>query len=417
MRSEMTTKRFPLYRDILNLCMIYLMLLSCFMALASGMKMTIRPLEYVGLALMLICSYLMREKIKMLWLSILLHILLTGIFVFWPVDGIGRLKLAVAALVISLLDLRNWITKDKSVHDVMHGLGLIFLVCLILTSGKFEYGYSTAVYYMGVAFVGLILIRDLVKNFYLMIMNGKQDSDMPVREIFRNNALITALIALGSMAAMIFIRSDSLVLALNRLVYNIWKKFAEVIVELFDVEEEYQEQPVFRGIEQMLDELSTEDSGNSFLTMIIRITEAALALFCIVVLAYCAYRLAVVLWRALFSKRELRPKRYKSFQVKNEVRQSLKAEDYGKKNRRFFKTAAEKVRDIYRKELKKFRKAGAGVRNTATPAENRVSVLKNSGMDIGAATALYERVRFRDEDTADAKDVSDIKDLFRKAGR
>ena len=58
---------------------------------------------------------------------------------------------------------------------------------------------------MGVAFVVLILIRNLLANFYELTQTGQLDEDMPVKEIFRNDTLITAVIIALITGAMLFV--------------------------------------------------------------------------------------------------------------------------------------------------------------------------------------------------------------------
>ena len=76
---------------------------------------------------------------------------------------------------------------------------------------------------------------------------------------------------------------------------------------------------------------------------------------------------------------------------------------------RFFKTNAEKVRYIYRKELLSYKHKGADVRETKTPDENKREIYDYKGHDISVATRIYEKVRFCIGYEATKQDVSDIK--------
>ena len=50
----MTTKRFPIYRDALNLIMLYLIVMSADMTLSSGMQFAIPASEYVSVGSVLV---------------------------------------------------------------------------------------------------------------------------------------------------------------------------------------------------------------------------------------------------------------------------------------------------------------------------------------------------------------------------
>ena len=66
--------------------------------------------------------------------------------------------------------------------------------------------------------------------------------------------------------------------------------------------------------------------------------------------------------------------------------------------------------------MKKQKKAGADVRNTRTPEENRVSILSNKGIDLRDATDLYEQFRYSTEAEVTTSDVTDLKNRIKSAG-
>ena len=412
----MTTKRFPVYRDLLNLSMLYMMLLSAFMVLATSIHIKILPAEFFGIGFVILCCYLMREFIKWLWVYVTLHLGMIGICLFLPLDSPGKIRLAIAAIVMSLLDMHNWINHEKSVPDMHPGLGVIFFLSLFFTSGRFEFGYSAAVYYMGVAFAVLLMVRSMIRNFYELSQTGQLDDDMPVREIFRNNALITAVIIVAVTLAMLFIRSDRLVLALNRIGYEVWMRLSNLLSRMFGVTDGEQFTRPLSSMDELMKELAQEDVDGGFFSLIMRLFESALILLCIAVILFCVCKASIFLCRALMGKREKRTRRYKTYKQKNEVRQSLREEAAKEHRRGLFRTPYEKVRDLYKKEMKKQKKAGADVRNTKTPEENRLIVLNANGADLAGATALYERIRYGDESKAVAKDVAALKSSLKSAG-
>ena len=71
---------------------------------------------------------------------------------------------------------------------------------------------------------------------------------------------------------------------------------------------------------------------------------------------------------------------------------------------------------VYKKEIKKYKKAGADIRNSKTPEENRKSILAEKGVDLREATDLYEQIRYGTGNEVDAKDITAMKN-FMKAAR
>ena len=237
---------------------------------------------------------------------------------------------------------------------------------------------------------------------------------MPVKEIFRNNTLVTAVIILFVTGAMLFVRADRLVLALNRIAYFLWEEIAYVLSRTFEGHEEL-DMPPMEDMGFLLRELATEDADGGFFALIIRLISAAVVLLCIVLILYFACKALILLLQSLFGKREKRTKRYKSFQMKNEIRQSIREESLKEPRSGIFKTPYEKLRELYRKELKRYKKAGVDVRNTGTPEENRAAILTKKGVDLREVTELYEKARYGSENEVDNADVAAMKNSIRSA--
>ncbi|MBO6206345.1 MAG: hypothetical protein J6O73_05340 [Lachnospiraceae bacterium] len=411
----MTTKRFPMYRDLLNLSMLYMLLISGFMVLAINIHIAMQPLEFIGTGVVLICCYLMREHVRRLWVYALLHSVLIGACLLVPMESTGKLRLMIMAVVMFLLDLHNWINHEKSVRDLHPGLGLLFLPVLLYTSSKAEYGYAAAVYYMGITFAVLFLIRSLIKNFYELSQSGQLDDDMPVKEIFRNNAVITALIITFVIGGMLFIRSERLILALKRMAYALWGVIVHILSGLFEGRAEEEAMPAMQEMDYLLQQLAREDSDGGLFTLILQVIEAGLFLLFFTIIIYGTCKMVIFLVRALLGKREKRTRRYKSYQLKNEVRQSIREEAINERRRGIFRTPYEKFRELYKKEIKKYKKAGADIRNSKTPEENRKSILAEKGVDLREATDLYEQIRYGTENEVDAKDIVAMKNCIKSA--
>ena len=226
---KMTTKRFPLYQDIINLILAYLVIISIDMVLSSGMRAHIPVIEYVAIALIGLYTYILKEFVTKMYIYAALHMVMVAICIFIPADELSKVKIVIIAVVYCIIDAHNWISGLKSSEDVHVGLlGAIFF-SFIFCSGKYEFGYSKAVYYMGVMFIVLVLVRMIVTNFYDLSRSGQLTDDMPVRELFKNNSLIASGIIVMIVTFMIFVRSDELILILNNWLYNIMEKIVGVI--------------------------------------------------------------------------------------------------------------------------------------------------------------------------------------------
>ena len=82
----MTTKRFPIYRDALNLIMLYLIVMSADMTLSSGMQFSIPASEYVTVGSVLVVSYLLREHITKMYIYMICHVFMVAACIMIPID-------------------------------------------------------------------------------------------------------------------------------------------------------------------------------------------------------------------------------------------------------------------------------------------------------------------------------------------
>ena len=79
----------------------------------------------------------------------------------------------------------------------------------------------------------MIMLRQIIASFHELSRSGQLTDDMPVRDIFRNNTMFASAVMAVAAACMLFIRSDSLVRFINRMVYQFWMGLSSRISELF----------------------------------------------------------------------------------------------------------------------------------------------------------------------------------------
>lgn len=408
----MTTKRFPVYKDLINLILLYIVVISFDMILSSSMDMLISVTEYAAIGAILLFTYLLREYIRRMYIYAILHAALLLVCFWLPLETADKVKIFAVALLFCVYDVFFWFNNADSSSDIHWGLGSVVLVSFIFCSGGRNIDYSVKVYYMGIVFAALIMLRMLISNFYELSRSGQLTDDMPVKELFKNNAIIAILIILTSVGLMIFVRADRLITGINTIVYRVLKVIINFILKFFaDPGEDKVTLDWFNGLN--FENMPEADEG-SFLVQLVRIIEALVTILFFVVFAVLIIKLVITIVRVLTGKRDLRIRGYKTYIVKNEVRERLSSDEIKvKKSRVGFKTPLEKIRHIYRKELIKLKRSGAFVSMTKTPEENSKAVYDAKGRDIRIPTQIYEKVRYNTDYEVTQQDVTDLKRSFK----
>ena len=405
----MTTKRFPIYQDILNLILLYLIIMSMDMTLSSGMQFEIVMAEYIGIAAVVFASYLFREHITKMYIYAICHALMIALCIIVPIDITSKVKVVFIAIIFCIFDIYNWFNSIENTPDVFWGTGGLILLAFILSSGEFEFGYSVKIFNMGVLFTAFVLVRMLLSNFYDLSRSGQLTDDMPVRELFRNNALIAIGIIVLAIAFMIFVKTDSLIRRINELVYYLLTRFWNFIAP-YVTEEDGSLTPGSRRT-QMPD---LPEMGDGIIAQLIRIMEALMSVMITALIIYFIVKCLISLIQALSGNRSIMRRSHRTYRVKNEVRERLSRTEAVSKNRSgFIKTNTEKVRHIYKKELLYYKKSGVSVTQTHTPRENEREISDSRGRDISMATGIYEKVRFCTGYEATKQDVANIRKGFK----
>ena len=406
----MTTKRFPIYRDALNLIMLYLIVMSADMTLSSGMQFAIPVSEYAAIGAVLLVSYLLREHLTKMYIYMICHAVMIAACIMIPIDMTSKVKIVFIAVVVTAFDIYNWFNGLESMPDIFWGCGGLILLAFFMSSGAFEFGYSRDIFNMGILFVACLLVRMLIWNFYDLSRSGQLTDDMPVKELFRNNTYIAIGIILLAIAFMIFVRTDVLIQKIHDIVYLILKRIWFVIMPFVTSKEGSIDYGIPRPM--MPDLPETEDN---IFAQLLRIMEALLSVMIAALLIYILLKLIIAVVHALTKDRIKRTWSHRSYRVKNEVRERLSRTDAVREKRKnIFRTNEQKVRQIYRKELLSYKKKGADIKETRTPFENRSEILRSKRHDISFATGIYEKVRFNVGYEAQKQDVEEIKNGFRK---
>ena len=102
--------------------------------------------------------------------------------------------------------------------------------------------------------------------------------------------------------------------------------------------------------------LAEDEGDGGVLAMIMQILDALVWILGLTVIAILIIRLVRTIIRLLLSNRQFGNKGVRTYRVKNEVRVRIQQEETDRKRMSIFKTPAEKVRQIYKKELQKYKK-------------------------------------------------------------
>ncbi|MCR4690991.1 MAG: hypothetical protein K5739_06595 [Lachnospiraceae bacterium] len=412
----MSTKRFYFYRDLINLILLYLLILPFFIAIATGMKAPVSAGEYIALALIIAAFYLTESLIRKFYLLLILQLgVLAGVY-YLPFGAVSRFRIISAALLFACWAIYLFFHEKKVIPNISPLCCAVQFAAFAFATGKRSIGYGSEIFYMGILFILLCLVRMLVVNFHELSLSGQFTDEMPVGEIFRNNSFMALGVLILTALSMLFVHADRLILAINKLIYHVILLISRALERALQGEEAAQAtSQIAPDYTEMLKMLSEPGEENLFLTQLIRVLDAILVQAVGLIIAYGILKLLVFFYRLLFAGKKASPKKHNTYRVKNEVRERIRNEDGTLAKNPFVKRPDEKIRALYKKELLRHKKAGANVQKTHTPTQNAGFILANSGVNLADATDLYETVRYNTAYEAKEKDVSGMKNLLKRS--
>lgn len=403
----MTTKRFPIYIDIINLILALIVIASVDMLISVGMGKSCTAYEILAFLAVMVWSYLLRELVAWLWLYIPLNAVMFLLCTMSGQPDLARVKVGIVVLLFALLNISYWTSGRDGTMDIHYGIVGVVAVAYIYCSQKDHVEAAGVLYALCVCYVLLEMLKKLLENYHEIALSGQLTDDMPVREIFRNNSIGAIGIMVLVIMTMILVKAEGLIAWIK----SIWFKLASGIGTLFkvdfDIEEKTQEvQTIQYG---SMPPVQQEDN---LLTRILDILEIALYVAAVVILIYGFVKLLIYIVRYLM-RRDLGNREYRTFSDERETRERIRrVENDSEEGFGLFKTPKEKIRNIYRKKLRNLKKSGSDIRETMTPRENSSSALKNNH-DITDATAMYEYVRYSANPVTTKEDVARFKQLIK----
>lgn len=402
----MTTKRYPIYIDIINFILILILATSVDMLISAGMGIYCTMYEIVAFMAIIVWSYMLREMVRWLLVYIPLNALMFALCAISSQPDVARVKVGIVVLLFILLNINYWIGNKTGTMDIHYCVVAIVAVAYIYCNQRGSEEYAGILYSLCICFVLLEMIKKLLENYRDIVISGQLTDDMPVREIFRNNTIGAVGVMLLVIMSMMFVKADGLIAWIK----GLWFSIASRIGTLFHVENVVEE----KVIEQrpIIDVVSPVPEKDGILAQILHIIELGLYAAAVALIIYGAVKLLIFIVKNL-SVRDIEKREFRSFAGEHETREKIKrVEADDEEGFRLFKAPNEKIRNMYRKKLRSLKKSGTDIRETMTPRENSQSALKNSH-DIAGATAMYEYVRYSANPVTSKEDVARFKQLIK----
>lgn len=402
----MKTKLFPVLTDSINLILLYLLVVGAGSILETGMEMTMVTYDYIAIAFMIFGFYLLREYVTSLKFFAPGNILVFLAVIKFAPDFNSGLRVGFVTFVFMVLNAHYWIEQDgNSAMNIPWGMVAAFIPLSAYASSKGNSKIVTELFYFSVVFIVLELIKLLLKNAYELSISGQLTSDMPVKDIYRNSFVLAAVIVFLCIGLMLFVRADWLINLLNGLL----QKIEYILLYLFFnmiilMRKEDTDTDVPQRIHKMLD----ENVEGGLFDQIINIIGALLVMVVLI-------GIAILIVKSIrniigeYGHRERLDRKGTDFEIRERIERTDRAKSKG-----FWakKTNSEKIRLLYKKKMLSYLKKGIQITGNNTPKENAKQVLENTGGDLSEMTAIYEQIRYCENEVKD-EDVVAMKNAIK----
>lgn len=402
----MTTKRLPVYIDIINFILTLIIICSVDMLISAGMKMPCTVYEVLAFLAVIVWSYFLREVVRWLWVYLPANALMFVLCNMSSQPDLARVKVGIVVLLFCLLNVNYWINDRAGTMDIHYAVTAVIAGAYIFCERQENVATADMLYALCVIFVALEMLKMLLGNYRELALSGQLTDDMPVREIYKNNSIGAAGVMLLVLLTMICVKAEGLI----EFIRGIWFSLASRIGVLFHVEDEIIEEEIIQS--PAIGMPPVVPGEESILSLILHYIEIGLYVVTVAVLLYALVKFVIFVIKN-YSKRDIGKREYRSFTVDNETRERLTRADSNKEELGgFFKTPTQKIRAIYRKKLCSLKKSGSDIRETLTPRENSNSASRD-GHNIAEATSMYEYVRYSANPVTTKEDVARFKQLIK----
>jgi len=409
----MKTKRISYAIDIINLILWFFVVSSVDIMIAFGMEAGYVPIEHILIALIIICSYIMKSVINRFIVFLVANILVIAAVACLPLDVMTQIKMIGFATVLVAFNNYYWINDNaREASDIAWPVGILFVILnIILMAKKAPAELAVTVYGYLIAFIIFEAVKLVLYNINELLLSGQLTRDMPVKEMFIKTSIGAGLVVFAGILMIILIRAESFINALVLLGERIKEAFLRFWFSIL-TGEGFDESIIDRAQFDM-GNLPEEGESSPVLQKLLNIL-LALALITALLIGLM---LLIESLRSFF-KDYMRKDRNKRKNVGladgTEIRERI--ERAGRKNKRpglFSGNDYEKLRYIYRKKLLYYKKKGSNIKSTNTPFENADEVRKKHEVDFSLPTSIYTRFRYDPEAETTAGDVSAMKEALK----
>lgn len=389
------TYKYEFIEDIIMFCTIYplIIILNCAVSTSTN-------LAYISLTLfpvMLMMTY-MRIRINKRYLYDAGVLVIGTIYYIFSMMLPYKNLLGVAGVICVVVSIR----RSKKKQNVKYNLSalveheILLIICLIVAiimKNRFIQGT--------ILVCGLIII--VISCAYLCkARNMRLIMDDPKNETFRNrdSSMFAVEIAVLISVILIILQVTGVFAAANRMsnqIVNNIRQASTVDYRNVPPKEVNNNQKKIEGID--LSKLINPKKGKPSKIVII----LGYVISAVVTIVVAAIGIAIVymlLNRLMINIKKLKNSDKVTF-VFNEIGENEKKENEKRENvisRRIFLSSRDKVRKIYKKKVKSYKKRGASIKQNLTVNDIEKEILDKTSNNIDYISNIYEKARYSNEE-------------------
>lgn len=389
------TYKYEFIEDIIMFCTIYplIIILNCAVSTSTN-------LEYISLTLfpvMLMMTY-MRIRINKRYLYDAGVLVIGTIYYIFSMMLPYKNLLGVAGVICVVVSIR----RSKKKQNVKYNLSalveheILLIICLIVAiimKNRFIQGT--------ILVCGLIII--VISCAYLCkARNMRLIMDDPKNETFRNrdSSMFAVEIAVLISVILIILQVTGVFAAANRMsnqIVNNIRQASTVDYRNVPPKEVNNNQKKIEGID--LSKLINPKKGKPSKIVII----LGYVISAVVTIVVAVIGIAIVymlLNRLMINVKKLKNSDKVTF-VFNEIGENEKKENEKRENvisRRIFLSSRDKVRKIYKKKVKSYKKRGASIKQNLTVNDIEKEILDKTNNNIDYISNIYEKARYSNQE-------------------
>ncbi len=389
----MNTKRYILYANILNFCMIELVSVTFIWFLAAELGFPLTIWTPLSLAVLLIFSYMTRCYIRRLIVFALLHLLMLAFTIIVPQPILDRSMAIVFAVLWLIFDMVYWGTPGKKGISMLPAWVVIVFLVVFVRATQIGFPFlANEAYIGGMIFIGLFFLRLYCMNTKQFLEDGQMHDHVPIVEMLHQNGKMVLLMITCFVVGMISLYSEVIAEELlelfkKLLMFLLWALYW-LLTKLFPDKEAEGSAMDALTLPQAQQANPWLEKILMFIEIILRWAFVAAAIYLLIRAIYHFYK--QYRYRQLQAEKEVVYEGYK--ETKTWITRKRREQREGSSRNM---TNAQKVRRIYRKRVENAVKRGYLLHRFQTPRERAEDLLVwNSKEDCRQLTDIYEKARY-----------------------